>query len=133
MAEPSHTVFAARAFGLAELFKLAVGPTRLEGPVVYTAELAAPDGPSTAGGREALQHVSLRPEGGGATLVVGSANGVDQHVELRTYGYVARLYRQRFKGAALPFGEPAYGVLLEKMRGFFGSQGFRVSLLEAPQ
>ena len=55
--EPKHTVFAGKAVGLAQLFRVMIGKLRLEGPVTYVPELSAPDGPSTGSGLQALQHI----------------------------------------------------------------------------
>jgi hypothetical protein len=126
-----HTMFASKALGLAETFKLVLGERKLEGDKTFVAELAAPDGPSTAGGKQALQHVSLIPEGGGPTLVLGSANPVEHRAELRTYRYVAQMHSQRWKGAPPPFDRAAYDDLLEVIQDFFARRGFTVTLLDA--
>src|ERR687885_469069 len=99
MSEARHTKFAGQAVTLAEIFNMGFAARRLSGPPVYTVELSAPDGPSTAGGKQALQHLKLVPEGGGATLLIGPLNLVEQQAELRTFGHVDELHRQRFKGA----------------------------------
>jgi hypothetical protein len=100
--------------------------------VNYTPALSAPDGESTAGGKLALQHISLVPEGGGPTLVIGSANTVDKHAELRTYAHVGQIFRQRFKGASFSVDQAKYDALLEQVRGFFAERGFRITMAEAP-
>jgi hypothetical protein len=123
-------MFATQALGLAETFKGAVGKQRLGSAPAYVPELAAPDGDSTAGGKQALQHISLMPEGGGPTLVVGTANTVDKRAELRTYGYVAAMYRKRFKGAPVPFDKAVFDNLLSRFQSLFTSQGFSVTLVD---
>ena len=126
-----HTMFATQALGLAAMFKVLVSKHKLGTSPAYVPELASPDGESTQGGKQALQHVSLMPEGGGPTIVIGSANTVDKRVELRTFRYLTQQYRQRFKGAALPFDKKAYGELVDKMQEFFRSQTFEVTLVDA--
>jgi hypothetical protein len=130
MGESKHTMFASKAVGLAEMFNYAMAKHRLDGPVVYVAQLSAPDGPSTEGGKQALQHVKLVPEGGGPTLVIGSAHLVDQTAELRTYAAVDDMHRQRFKGSPFPAEPEAYDALLERIQGFFDDREFRVSTAE---
>ena len=130
MGEQQHTVFAGQAVGLAELFKFGFANKRLDGAVNYTPELSAPDGPSTAGGKQALQHIKLVPEAG-ATLVIGTANVVDKSCELRTYRHMDDVHRQRFKGAPFPADPTKYAALLEELRTFFVGQHYTVTIHEA--
>ncbi len=132
MNQPKHTMVASQAVSLSELFKFIVGMNhRIEGPVSYVPELSAPDGPSTAGGKQALQHIKLVPQTGGVTLVIGSANLVEKTAELRSFAHVRETHRQRFKGAALDLPEEKYGALLEQIRTFFTTRNFRVKVAEA--
>jgi hypothetical protein len=130
MGESKHTMFASKAVGLAEMFNYAMAKHRLDGPVGYVAQLSAPDGPSTEGGKQALQHVKLVPEGGGPTLVIGSAHLVEQTAELRTYAAVDDMHRQRFKGSPFQADQGAYDALLDRIRAFFDDREFRVSTAE---
>ncbi len=64
----------------------------------WQVELNAPEGPSTGGGAQALQHLRLVPRRPGyPALVVGSVNGVLSTAELRTYEHVALQHELRFK------------------------------------
>jgi hypothetical protein len=130
MSVPKHTIFASQALGLAAMFQALTSKHRLGGNPAYLPQLAAPDGPSTAGGKQALQHVSLIPEGGGDTIVIGSANTVEKKAELRSYRHVARTYSQRWRGASLPFEQDPYDDLLNQIQAFFSSQSFAVTLLD---
>lgn len=68
------------------------------GKLAYVPELLAPEGPSTGGGKRALQHLRLRSTTPGAgEVVAGSVNGVEQWAELRDWDHVALVYRLRFK------------------------------------
>jgi hypothetical protein len=131
MAEVKHTMFAGMAFGLAELFKHSVGKKRLAGPVVYNVELSAPEGESTAGGKQALQHVKLVPERGGPTLLIGTANAVEKAAELRSYKHVDEMHRQRFKGAPFDADPTQYEALLEAARAFFTEYKYTVTVLDS--
>jgi hypothetical protein len=130
MAVPRHTMFATQALGLAALFQALTSKHRLGGSPAYVPQLAAPDGPSTAGGKQALQHVSLIPEGGGDTIVIGNANTVEKRAELRSYRHVARTYSQRWKGARLPFEKEPYEELIKQIQVFFSSQSFTVTVID---
>jgi hypothetical protein len=124
-------MFAAQAMDLAAMFKALFGKHRVPGGhTLYAVELAAPEGESTAGGKLALQHISLAPEGGGPTIVIGSANGAAKHAELRTHAHVAAQYGARFKGAAFPVQAAAHDELLGKLRGFFAAQQFTVVMMD---
>lgn len=126
-----RTQFAMQALSLAETFNMMLADVRVRGPITYRVELSAPDGPSTGGGKQALQHVKLVPEGGGATIVAGSANQVENWAELRSFEHLAALHAQRFKGAEIPLNRVQYNDLLGKLRQFFDDKGCSVRLAAA--
>jgi hypothetical protein len=130
MGEQKRTQFAMQAYGFAELFNLKVGDQKVAG---FRVELSAPEGPSTGGGAQAVQHVKLVPEGEGTVIVAGSANQVERSAEIRTYEYLADLHAQRFKGAGLPIDRATYQSLVGRMQTFFAEQSLRVVLLDAPR
>lgn len=119
---------------LAAMFKALFGKHRLAGgETPYAVTLAAPEGESTAGGKLALQHISLVPEGGGPTIVIGSANGAAKQAELRTHAHVSAQFAARFKGAAFPTPVAAYDELIGKLRAFLASQQFTIVLMDVPR
>lgn len=132
MSDPKRTQFAMQAMTLAETFNLLLGGERVKGPVSYRVELSAPDGMSTAGGKQATQHVKLLPEGGGTTLVAGSANQAESRAELRTFEHLKRLHAQRFKGAEIPLNRVQYNELVDKLKAFFVDKGCDVRMAELP-
>jgi hypothetical protein len=132
MPEEKRTAFAMQALGFAELFAIQVGSQKIAGPVSFRVELAAPEGPSTLGGKQALQHLRLVPEGGGPVTVPGWANFVEKTAELRTYEHVAALHGQRFHGAALPVDRAQYDALLARMEQFFREAGLKVTIAGPP-
>jgi hypothetical protein len=134
MSDPKRTAFALQALGLAETFNIMLQAERVKGPVTYRVELSAPDGMSTAGGKQATQHVKLIPEGGGNTIVAGSANQAEKWAELRTFEHLKVLHAQRFKGAEIPLNRVQYNELLEKLKSFFAQQGTcEVRMATVPQ
>jgi hypothetical protein len=134
MSDPKRTAFAMQALGLAETFNLMLQGERVKGPVTYRVELSAPDGMSTAGGKQATQHVKLVPEGGGTTIVAGSANQVEKSAALRTFEHLKLLHAQRFKGAEIPLNRVQYNELLEKLKAFFAQHGgCTVRMAELPR
>jgi hypothetical protein len=132
MGDQQHTAFAGQAVGLAELFKYGFGKKQLEGPVTYGAELSAPEGGSTGGGKQPLQHIKLVPlTGPGHTLVIGTANIVDKSCELRTFRHMDDVHRQRFKGQPFTTDPAKYAAFLEELRAFFAAQHYTVTMHEA--
>ena len=131
MSQAKHTEFAMKALGLAELFTMMIGSKPLKGARVYTVELGTPDGPSTGGGKQALQPIKLVPEGGGPTLVAGHANQVEKSAELRSYALVQQQHDARFRGAELQVDQPEYDELLTRLTNFFAQQGLKVTTAQA--
>lgn len=61
-------------------------------------ELTAPEGMSTSGGKQRLQHLRLRPRRPGfANIVGGSVDAESKLAELRDYDYVRVVHELRFK------------------------------------
>jgi hypothetical protein len=64
----------------------------------YVVELTAPQGQSTGGGKQALQHLRLRPRRPGYPVIVGgSVDGVNKTCELRDFDYVRVVHSLRFQ------------------------------------
>jgi len=134
MSDPKRTAFAMQALGLAETFNVMLQAERVKGPVTYRVELSAPDGMSTAGGKQATQHVKLIPEGGGTTIVAGSANQAEKWAELRTFEHLKLLHAQRWKGAEIPLNRVQYNELVDKLKSFFAQHGqCSVRMAEMPR
>jgi hypothetical protein len=131
MAGQLHTKFAMKAIDLADLFKAVVGSEPVassDGPA-FAVELTAPDGPSTGGGAQSVQHIRLVREG--ITLVAGSIDAVERTAELRSYEHLAALHAQRYKGAGLPVTRDAYDGCLKRARAFLGTQNMVIVLKDA--
>lgn len=63
----------------------------------YVVELMAPEGDSTGGGAQSLQHIRLRPrKQGHAVVIAGSVNPVEKHAELRTFEHAFLFQQVRF-------------------------------------
>lgn len=126
-----HTVFAAAAISRSEMFAMVVGKQKVAGThTSFTPEMAAPEGESTGGGKQALQHLSLVPEDGSGTLTVGHVNTAAKRAELRTCSHVTAIHAERFKGAALPISRTDYDAFLDRVQKFLQPQGFQVVQIE---
>jgi hypothetical protein len=124
-----YTMVAAKAVSLAELFVQSFDKG-LDGPVHFKVEMSAPDGPSTSGGKQALQHIKLIPDGGGMAIVIGSADTTTAQAEVRTFDHIATLYGQRFRGAAIPIDAGKYNELSQTLSNFFRSMNMKVTFAE---
>ncbi len=126
-----QTSFSVKASDFAEMFRAAVGGMRV-GPHGYIPDLTKPEGPSTGGGVQALQHVRLvPPETTMPTLVVGQVNQRQGTAELRTLHYVDVMCRERFKQGA-PLDPTEYANFVQTAQSFLAACGFRVSLASPP-
>jgi hypothetical protein len=125
-----YTQVAAKAVSLAELFD-ARFEQGLQGPVPFRVELSAPEGPSTAGGKQSLQHIKLVPAVSGPAIVIGTASTTRQAAEIRTYDHLAALYAQRFKGARIPVDVTKYQELSQNLATFFRAMKMGVTFADA--
>jgi hypothetical protein len=126
-----QTQFSMQATGLAESFRGTVGRLRI-GPHGYSPDLTAPEGPSTGGGVQALQHVRLLPpQPTLPTLVVGHANQRDGEAELRTWEHVDAICRDRFRQGA-PIDASQYQLFLQSAQSFLSACGLRVTFSATP-
>lgn len=120
---------ASQAVSFADIFDTAFRGG-LGGPIPHRVELTRPSGPSTAGGKQVLQHIRLVPTAGGPSTVMGSVNGVEARVELRSYNYLAENHRRRFKGAHIPIDPHAYNAIVKAMETFFMVQRFNTHVVD---
>ncbi len=92
-----RTRFAVRAIDFAETFNAGLGAMSIQ-PGAYRPQLTAPDGPSTGGGVQAVQHVRLvAARQGFPSILVGSANQRFGTAELRSYEYIDAVHRERWR------------------------------------
>jgi len=102
----------------------------LKGPVPYRIELTSPVGPSTEGGKQAMQHIRLVPQDGSSSMVIGSWSQVAKSVDIRTIHHLRDLHAMRFKGAPFPLDPAAYQDLVLRLRVFFMSRDHTVVMLD---
>ena len=127
-----RTQFSIQASTLADSYRTTVGRLRV-GPHDYAPDMTAPDGQSTGGGVQALQHLRLVPTlANMPTLLVGHANQRDRAAELRTWEHVDAICRERFKQAA-PIDPAQYQQFLQSAEGFLAACGLRVAFVPTPE
>ena len=132
MAEEKRTQFAMAALGFADLFKVTIGAVKLPGPIPYVVELAAPEGPSTGGGKQGVQHIKLTPEVGGPVTVAGWANPFERTAELRSFDNLAAAHAMRFHGQQIPLDRAQYDALFARAHQFLVEQGLQVNVMAGP-
>jgi hypothetical protein len=126
-----QTQFSVQATDLAETFRTTVGRVKV-GPHGFVPDMTAPDGPSTGGGVQAMQHLRLiPPQSNMPTLVVGHLNQRDGTAELRTLEYVDAISRERFKQGA-PLDPGQYAHFLQSAQTFLGACGLQVTYAGPP-
>jgi hypothetical protein len=126
-----RTQFSIQASTLADSFRETVGRLRVA-PHGYGPDMTAPEGQSTGGGVQAMQHLRLvPPEPNMPTLLVGHANQRDRAAELRTWEHVDAIYRERFK-QGVPLDPAAYQEFLQSAQGFLAACGLRVTVVPTP-
>lgn len=68
------------------------------GAGAWGVELTSPQGMSTGGGKQALQHLRMRPRRSGySVLVGGTVNQVEKTAELRDYAHMCIMHEVRFR------------------------------------
>jgi hypothetical protein len=94
--------------------------------------MTSPDGPSTGGGVQSMQHVRLvPPQPNMPTLVVGHANQREGAAQLRTWDHVDAICRERFHQGA-PLDPAHYAQFLQSAQGFLAACGLRVAMAGPP-
>lgn len=128
MEDGKFTMFAGKSVALAEVFKFTVGKEPFSGPTVCRLELSAPTEESTDGGRLAVQHVSIVPDGGGPTTVIATVFQVQQRAEGRSFEAVAETYKKRFHTSTFPVSPGQFDEMVRKLKDFFQQFGFKFEL-----
>ena len=122
-----RTRFAVRALDFAETFNAGLGALSLQ-PGAYQPQLTTPDGPSTGGGVQAVQHVRLvAARQGFPSILVGSANQRSGTAELRSFAYIDAVHRQRWK-RPVPLDRNDYEDFVHAAQNFFESNQLLVTI-----
>jgi len=116
------TAVAGEAFTLSKAFNAAFRQP-FDG---WQAELAAPLGPSTGGGAQALQHVALIAPSG-ERVAVGSVDLARHTATLRSHALVDQLHQRRF-GAPLPVSTDAYASFQDVATRLLSGASFVVTV-----
>ena len=116
------TVIAGQGLDLAERFNVLFADS-LPG---WRAELAEPVGPSTSGGDQAQQAISLISADGQERIAVGRVDPARRTVAVRSLDIVRVMYERRF-GRSLPLGNVPYERFMEQLGHFFAPISYAVT------
>ena len=131
MDQPAATAFAMRAFGLAQMFSLFVGAPPLvaiDGRPLPV-ELTTPNGLSTGGGTQNLQHITITYAD--RTIVLGSFDQLTGVFEVRSFEYLGARYGERWK-AQLPLARQGYDELMRRLQALATSQQIALTVKDPP-
>jgi hypothetical protein len=128
MPDDVRTMFAMQANALALQFNDMFGEVTI--PPGYWVDMTAPDGPSTGGGVQTLQHLRLHAPAPGPILLMGSLDSGEMKVTLRTFAYMLRLAQQR--RFILNVDPPGYTELVSRIRKLYEALHFIVVIEDVP-
>jgi hypothetical protein len=115
------TMMAGTAMGVAEAFNAG-----FKQPFPgWSGHLAEPMGPSTGGGKQALQPITIT-SGAGEKLTIGRVDPVRRSVTLRTYHVVNAMHAQRYS-RPLPVSAEDYERFMQTVTTFFKAMQFGVT------
>lgn len=115
------TMMAGTALGVSEAFNAGFARA-FPG---WRAELSEPVGPSTGGGKQALQPISIESQAG-ERLAIGRVDPVRRSVALRSYQAVSTVHSQRY-GRSLPVSAEDYSKFINQISTFFRAMQFGVT------
>jgi len=115
-------MFAMQATALAGQFNEMFGKVTL--PPGYWTDMTAPDGPSTGGGIQTMQHLRLHAPEGGPILVMGSLDSGQMKLTVRTFANLQRLGQQR--DFTLGVDKTAYHAFCARVRKLYEALHFVV-------
>lgn len=126
--DPNRTVHAQQAFEFSDVFGykfqiLAYGQTKPR-----RLKLNAPEGMSTAGGRQARQSMVLQADDG-ESVVCGWVDVPQKMAEIRAYPAVAQAFEARFK-RAFDLPKPDYERMVADLEGFLKIQKIDIHIAE---
>lgn len=124
--DAARTVHAQQAMELTDLFSYKFGAQRYGQKVPRRLKLQEPDGPSTAGGKQARQPLVLADESEPPqTMVFGWVDTTQRRCEIRALSALSRQHQQRF-GRPIDFEAAEHQRLVEDLRGFLKIQKIEV-------
>jgi len=132
--DAKRTQVAQGAYDFARYFTSTFANARYGRAVPRRAELQAPEGMSTGGGRAARQSIVLIADaasgsgGGPPTLTVGWVEVSARRAQIRTHRALAAVHRARFRDRLLDIDEESYTAFLNQTVELLASCGVGVAM-----
>lgn len=129
MSDVKATQYAQQGLDFATLFSAKFARTAING---YKPHLREPP-ETTAGGRQAIQHIAFEPQiDGDPVLTVGYVNVVTKTAKLRTYDCVAEMFTLRFNDRVFALDQRQYQDWFDKTAEFMRRQGLQIQIETRP-
>lgn len=124
-AQLQRTLLAAQGLSLVARFDAFFASELISG---YVPRLVEPPGESTAGGKQAVQHIALvAQDPASPAITVGWLNCATNQAKLRTRGCVQSILTRRSKGRRVLLDAQAYQRFFERAQKFLQDQGMVVT------
>jgi hypothetical protein len=131
--DSDRTEVASAGVLLSDSFQVTFEGFTIPGDVPRRPELAPPPGPSTMGGVQARQSLTLKPvRGNGRTFTVGWANVSDRRAQLRTHKCLHELHVQHFGKEPFTLDEAYFQIFFDRARAFLSDKGLLVEVETRP-
>jgi hypothetical protein len=125
-----RTQFSQQGLDFATLFAAKHSHFNISG---YVPVLREPPGETTAGGKQAMQHIVLLPKvKGDPLLTIGSVNVATRSAKLRSYDCMRQLHEMRFDDSSFFLDQPKYLEMFEAVLAFMKKQGIQVEIETNP-
>lgn len=129
MTDVKATQFAQQGLDFATLFSAKFARTQISG---YQPHLREPP-ETTAGGRQAVQHIVLEPKiDGDPVLTVGYVNVVTKTAKLRTFDCISQMFTMRFPNRVFVLDQRQYQDWFDKAAEFMRRQGLQIQIETRP-
>jgi hypothetical protein len=133
MREAKRTQVAQTAFDFSTFFQAMMTNVVVSGGAPRRPVLVAPEGMSTAGGRQARQSLCLQPDFPGfATITCGWVDVGSGQAQLRTHFCLEQMHRQRFGNRPFDVERTTYQAFFAKAQQLLAGRGIQCVVENAP-
>ncbi|MEL7367303.1 MAG: hypothetical protein AAFN74_00180 [Myxococcota bacterium] len=123
--DPQRTEYAQQAFEFSDLFAYKFARQIYGAQRARRLRLTEPDGPSTAGGRQARQPLVLVPDNGDGNMVLGWVDTTHRQAEIRSFDALKNQFKARF-ARPIDMERGAYDRLCNDLESFLKIQRIEI-------
>ncbi|MFO0555893.1 MAG: hypothetical protein U0271_46375 [Polyangiaceae bacterium] len=131
-----RTQVAQSAYDFSRYFSQTFNGVKVLGNVPRRPELIAPEGMSTAGGKQARQPICLQPEAqtptGAQVITVGWVEIPTRRAVMRTYRCLLGMHNARFRGRPFDLDARSYDAFFDQAKSLFAQCGLAVTEEDEP-